>query len=77
LTPQTHTIDVTDIQFQTATQDTNPARNPCPYAGKNFTGTAFLMGPSAAYPKGVFVINWDDGGSNMPTAINEGYFTRQ
>jgi hypothetical protein len=76
LTPQTNTIDVTDIQFQTSTL-TNPAGNNCPYAGKNFTGTAFLMGPSAAYPKGVFVINWDDGGSNMPTSINEYYFPRQ
>lgn len=79
LAPQANTIDVTDIQFATATatQGLNPNANACPYAGKNFTGTAFLMGPSAAYPKGVFVINWDDGGSSMPTSVNEMYFTRQ
>ena len=35
------------------------------------------MGPSPAYPKGVFAINWDDGGSNMPTSVNEMYFIRQ
>ncbi|SOE59595.1 hypothetical protein SAMN05414139_01569 [Burkholderia sp. D7] len=77
LTPQTNTIDVTDIQFETATQGLNLGANPCPYVGKSFTGTAFLMGPSAAYPKGVFAINWDDGGSNMPTSVNEMYFIRQ
>lgn len=77
LTPQTNTIDVTGIQFETAGQESNPASNQCPYVGKTFTGTAFLMGSSAAYPKGVFVINWDDGGSNIPTSVNEGYFTRQ
>jgi hypothetical protein len=78
LTPQTNTVDVTDIQFATATSlSSNPNLIPCPYAGKTYTGTAFLIGPSAAYPKGVFVIQWDDGGANTPTQVGEHYFPRQ
>ena len=77
LTPQTNTIDVTSIQFQSLPQQTGVPFIPCPYVGKTFTGTAFLLGPSAAYPKGVFVMNWDDGGSTMPTTIGEQYFPRQ
>jgi hypothetical protein len=77
LTPQNNTIDVTNIQFATTTSALNPGLIPCPYAGQTYTGTAFLMGPSDAYPKGVFVIQWDDGGVNTPTQIHEGYFPRQ
>jgi hypothetical protein len=77
LTPQTNTMDVTNIQFETATSTLNMNSTPCPYAGKTYTGTAFLMGPSDAYPKGAFVIQWDDGGANTPTQVNEYYFPKQ
>ena len=78
LTPQTNTIDVTDIQFQTATSpDSISAGTPCPYVGKTFTGTAYLTGPSAADPKGAFMINWDDGGPDMPTAVQMYSFSKQ
>lgn len=77
LTPQTNTADVTNIQFATAVSPQNPGSTPCPYIGKTYTGTAFLMGASAAYPKGVFVIQWDDGGATTPTEVNEMYFPRQ
>ena len=77
LTPQINTVDVTNIQFETATSTLNRTSIACPYAGQISTGTAFLMGPSDAYPKGVFVIQWDDGGANTPTEVNEHYFPRQ
>lgn len=78
LTPQANTIDVTDIQFQTAASGSSiSAGTPCPYVGKTFTGTAYLAGPSAADPKGAFMINWDDGGSDMPTAIQMHSYSKQ
>jgi hypothetical protein len=77
LTPQTNTVDVTNIQFATATSTLNPNSIACPYAGQIYTGTAFMMGPSDAYPKGVFVLQWDDGGANTPTEVREFYFPRQ
>jgi len=67
----TNTIDVTNIRFQ------NAAGQICPYAGKAFSGTAYLSGPSAAYAKGAIVVLLDDGGSNMPTMINAYNFIRQ
>lgn len=74
LSSNSKTIDLTHIKFET-TQ--NPTGLACAYAGKEFTGTAFLMGTSQAYPKGVLVINVDDGGKSMPTMSQLYYFIRQ
>jgi hypothetical protein len=74
LSPNSKTIDVTHITFENTK---NPTGLACSYAGKEYTGTAFLMGASAAYAKGVFVIDFDDGGSSMPTKTNLYHFIRQ
>lgn len=73
LTSNTKTIDLTQIKFAN-TQ--NPTGLACAYAGKEFTGTAFLMGSSQAYPRGVLVIDFDDGGSSVPTLSDLHYFIR-
>jgi hypothetical protein len=78
LTPQTNTIDVTGIVFKTRQDPLFIGVEPaCPYLGKVFTGTAFLLGPSAAYAKGTLMINWDDGGANVPTQVHMMNFPRQ
>jgi hypothetical protein len=77
LTPQANTIDVTEIVFGNLIRQFNPSGVACPFTGKTFTGTAFLLGPSAAYAKGTFMLNWDDGGANVPTEIHEMNFPRQ
>jgi hypothetical protein len=74
LSPNGKTIDVTHITFENTK---NPTGLACSYAGKEYTGTAFLMGPSAAYAKGLFGINLDDGGSGMPTTSILYYFIKQ
>jgi hypothetical protein len=74
LSPNGKTIDVTHITFENTKNLTGLA---CSYAGKEYTGTAFIMGPSAAYAKGLFGINFDDGGSGMPTTSNLYYFIKQ
>lgn len=73
LTPNGKTIDVTHVTFEN-TQ--NPTGLACAHTGKEFTGTAFLEGPSAANPRGALVINIDDGGSGMPTMSKLYYFIR-
>lgn len=74
LSPNNKTIDVTHITFENTKNLTGLA---CSYAGKEYTGTAFLLGTSAAYAKGVLIINFDDGGSSMPTMSRLYYFIRQ
>jgi hypothetical protein len=71
MSPNSKTIDVTNIKFQ------NMAGQICPYAGRDFNGTAYLLGPSAANAKGAIDILLDDGGSSMPTVIDFYGFTRQ
>jgi hypothetical protein len=73
LSPNSKTIDITHITFENTK---NPTGLACAYAGKEFTGTAFLMGSSDAYPRGVLVVNIDDGGSDMPTMNQLYYFIR-
>jgi hypothetical protein len=74
LSPNSKTIDVTNIRFE---NNSNITGLPCPYVGKAYTGTAHLIGPSAAYAKGAFVIIFDDGGSNIPTMMKLYNFIRQ
>jgi hypothetical protein len=77
LNPQGQTIDVTNITFQTSTV-LNPSNIACSYAGKVYSGTAYLLGPSAAYPKGTLQMIFDDGGtSNTPTVVQMYNFPRQ
>jgi hypothetical protein len=71
LSPNGNTIDVTGIEFDSV------AGQSCSYAGKAFSGTAYLLGPSAAYAKGAIDIIFDDGGATMPTSINLYNFIRQ
>jgi hypothetical protein len=76
LNPQGQTIDVTNITFQTSTV-LNPNNVACNYAGKVYSGTAYLLGPSAAYPKGTLQMIFDDGGSSdTPTVVQMYNFPR-
>lgn len=78
LSPNAKTIDVTNIEFQTAGMPLNPNGGTCDYVGKNYTGTAFLTGPSQAYPKGVFDILFDDSASSpVPTTLSMFNFIKQ
>lgn len=77
LSPNSNTVDVTDITFKNLPAQTGVPTQTCPYAGKVFAGTAYLLGPSAAYPKGAIDVIFDDGGSNMPTSIHMYNFIRQ
>src|SRR5471030_2716518 len=76
ISPNINTIDVTDIKFETIAGPGNIAGQPCPYAGKSFHGTAYLLGPGAAYAKGAIDVILDDGGSSTPTMINLYNFIR-
>ncbi len=77
LSPNNKTVDVTDVTFQTSVSPYNPNGIVCPYAGKSFNGTAYLLGPSAAYPKGTFQIILDDSAYGTPTMVLMSNFPRQ
>ncbi|WP_233874334.1 hypothetical protein [Paraburkholderia adhaesiva] len=78
LSPNAKTIDVTDITFRTAGTTLNPNAIACAYAGKTYTGTAFLLGPSAAYPKGAFDIIFDDSATSpVPATLTMYNFIKQ
>jgi hypothetical protein len=77
LSPNNKTIDVTNVTFQTSLSVYNPNKIGCPYAGKTFNGTAYLLGPSAAYPKGTFQIILDDSAYGTPTTVLISNFPRQ
>lgn len=78
LSPNARTIDVSNITFQTAGMPLNPDGVACTYAGKVYTGTAFLTGPSQAYPKGAFDIIFDDSASSsVPTTLQMYNFIKQ
>lgn len=78
LAPNGKTIDVTNITFQTAGQLPNPGAITCPYVGKTYTGTGFLLGPSDAYAKGAFDIIFDDSSTSaVPTTLQMYNFIRQ
>ncbi|WP_156393444.1 hypothetical protein [Burkholderia sp. Leaf177] len=73
LSSNSKTIDLTHVTFENTK---NPTGLACARTGKEYTGTAFLEGPSVAYPRGTLVINIDDGGSGMPTMSKLYYFIR-
>ena len=77
LSPNDKTVDLTNVTFQTASWDLNPAGNVCPFAGKTYSGTGYLIAPSAAYAKGAFDIVFDDSASGTPTSLNLYNYIRQ
>jgi len=77
ISPNINTIDVTNIKFENIAAQENITGQICPYVGKSFHGTAYLLGPSAAYAKGAIDIIFDDSDSSTPTMINLYNFIRQ
>jgi hypothetical protein len=77
LSANAKTVDLTNVTFQRAGSDLNPAGNPCPFAGKTWSGMGFLLAPSATYAKGAFDIVFDDGASGTPTSVNLFNYIRQ
>ena len=77
LSPNNQTIDVTNVTFQTSASPYLSNGTGCPYAGKSFNGIAYLLGPSAAYPKGTFQIILDDSASGTPTTVFMSNFPKQ